>query len=239
MVEELPASPTGPVTLQDLQLARTRFAVVFAGAFVLSLITTGIFNALLPRIANLSPGAGFPLAVISVLILLLPGISIIFFAPGLGIKQWWLLIPISIWPIINWVAFALVVTYLPDHLRSEDSPSATPVWLWFLPGLLPCAAMALCTVISPDYMNQLYFGPPRGANIPGLGIPCGWPIMLGVCFTVGLANYSLWLGALRWRLKSMVVTGALVLFLLVFPALWIGLTGPAAVQVFQQYFVGP
>jgi len=39
-------------------------------------------------------------------------------------------------------------------------------------------ALALCLIfLRPEYMGQLFFGPPQGAFIPGLPIPCGWPIV--------------------------------------------------------------
>lgn len=44
-------------------------------------------------------------------------------------------------------------------------------------GLLPVGLALLLYTISPSYMGQLFFGPPIGANIPGIGIPCGWPIL--------------------------------------------------------------
>jgi len=44
-------------------------------------------------------------------------------------------------------------------------------------GLLPVGLALLLYTISPTYMGQLFFGPPVGANIPGIGIPCGWPIL--------------------------------------------------------------
>lgn len=44
-------------------------------------------------------------------------------------------------------------------------------------GLLPIGLAILLYAISPDYMGQLFFGPPVGANIPGINVPCGWPIL--------------------------------------------------------------
>jgi tight adherence protein B len=42
---------------------------------------------------------------------------------------------------------------------------------------LPIGLGCLLYWMNPDYMGQLFFGPPVGANIPGLPIPCGWPIV--------------------------------------------------------------
>src|SRR5574341_1478264 len=44
-------------------------------------------------------------------------------------------------------------------------------------GMLPIGLAILLYFITPDYMLQLFMGPPIGANIPGLPIPCGWPIV--------------------------------------------------------------
>ncbi len=45
-------------------------------------------------------------------------------------------------------------------------------------GLLPILLALFLLLINPDYMGQLFFGPDRGgAYIPGLPIPCGWPIV--------------------------------------------------------------
>lgn len=46
-----------------------------------------------------------------------------------------------------------------------------------LVGGLPFGLAILLYVMNPDYMGQLFLGPPVGANIPGLPIPCGWPIV--------------------------------------------------------------
>jgi tight adherence protein B len=57
-------------------------------------------------------------------------------------------------------------------------------------GLLPILLTIFLILISPSYMGQLLFGPARGgANIPGLPIPCGWPmIFIGLSsMAIGLA----------------------------------------------------
>jgi tight adherence protein B len=57
-------------------------------------------------------------------------------------------------------------------------------------GLLPIGLAILLMVINPEYMSQLFFGPDKGgAFIPGLPIPCGWPmIAIGlIMMSIGLA----------------------------------------------------
>jgi tight adherence protein B len=59
-----------------------------------------------------------------------------------------------------------------------------------LVGMLPFGLSILLFLISPEYMQQLFFGAERGgANIPGIGIPCGWPIIaLGLALmAIGIA----------------------------------------------------
>ncbi len=51
-------------------------------------------------------------------------------------------------------------------------------------GVLPIGLALLLMVINPQYMSQLFFGPDRGgAFIPGLPIPCGWPL-IGIGLTM-------------------------------------------------------
>jgi tight adherence protein B len=57
-------------------------------------------------------------------------------------------------------------------------------------GMLPILLALLLFVISPSYMQQLFFGPERGgAFIPIVPIPCGWPLIgIGlVMMAIGLA----------------------------------------------------
>ncbi len=60
----------------------------------------------------------------------------------------------------------------------------------FVVGFMPIAISILLMLIRPGYMSQLFFGPERGgAFIPGLPIPCGWPIIaLGlIMMAIGIA----------------------------------------------------
>ena len=57
-------------------------------------------------------------------------------------------------------------------------------------GVLPIGLSILLMVINPQYMSQLFFGPDKGgAFIPGLPIPCGWPLIaIGlIMMSIGLA----------------------------------------------------
>jgi len=60
-------------------------------------------------------------------------------------------------------------------------------------GFLPIGLAVLLLVINPSYMGQLFFGPDKGgAYIPGLPIPCGWPmIAIGLTMmAIGLATIT-------------------------------------------------
>ncbi len=57
-------------------------------------------------------------------------------------------------------------------------------------GALPIILSIFLYLINPNYMGQLFFGPEKGgAFIPGLPIPCGWPMIgLGLgMMAIGLA----------------------------------------------------
>jgi tight adherence protein B len=56
-------------------------------------------------------------------------------------------------------------------------------------GLLPFILMILLYLINAEYMQQLFLGDPIGADMPVVGIPCGWPILATIIIleAVGLA----------------------------------------------------
>ncbi len=43
--------------------------------------------------------------------------------------------------------------------------------------MLPIGLAVFLLFFRPEYMGQLFYGPPVGAFIPGLPIPCGWPMI--------------------------------------------------------------
>jgi tight adherence protein B len=43
--------------------------------------------------------------------------------------------------------------------------------------MLPIGLALFMLFLRPEYMGQLFYGPPVGAYIPGMSIPCGWPIV--------------------------------------------------------------
>jgi len=53
-------------------------------------------------------------------------------------------------------------------------------------GVLPIGLAIFLYIVNPNYMGQLIYGPPIGANIPGLPIPCGWPIVAAGLISMGI-----------------------------------------------------
>jgi tight adherence protein B len=57
-------------------------------------------------------------------------------------------------------------------------------------GLLPVLFSVLMMAISPEYMGQLFYGSAHGGqDIPGIGIPCGWPLvaLMLIMMSIGMA----------------------------------------------------
>jgi tight adherence protein B len=54
-------------------------------------------------------------------------------------------------------------------------------------GLLPVIFSVLMMLISRDYMSQLFFGSGGGGqDIPGIGVPCGWPLIAITLIMMGI-----------------------------------------------------
>jgi tight adherence protein B len=53
-------------------------------------------------------------------------------------------------------------------------------------GLLPLGLGVLLMFINPEYMGLLLYGAPRGATIPAVNIPCGWPLLAIGLFMMGI-----------------------------------------------------
>ncbi len=56
-------------------------------------------------------------------------------------------------------------------------------------GLLPVLLSLFLLLVNPAYMGQLFYGPPIGASIPVIGIPCGWPLIAAglISMSIGIA----------------------------------------------------
>lgn len=57
-------------------------------------------------------------------------------------------------------------------------------------GFLPVIFAVLMMFINPSYMGNLFFGAERGGqDIPGIGIPCGWPLVgvMLIMMSIGMA----------------------------------------------------
>jgi len=56
-------------------------------------------------------------------------------------------------------------------------------------GLLPAIFAGLMMLIGPSYMGKMFFGADRGGeDIPGVGIPCGWPMIALILIMMGIGS---------------------------------------------------
>lgn len=235
----------GPATYDKLKSLRGQYALILIGIVVFSclLIVPGQLaiqyreNVLLPAI------------VISIFSALLCAVVTGIYAQKVGIPRPIIPALSALLPFVPWIALFTVVGYTPTRLKEsepvEDSRSITtkrPIGLLmgFCVGLLPVTVMALLSLVNPRYMGQMFLGPPIGANIPGLPIPCGWPILgmisLGVLLppaSLGLGFYSR-LVRREWKLLLVFI----VLLQCALPSALLVMLGPAAVQTYKQFFGG-
>jgi hypothetical protein len=170
---------------------------------------------------------------------LIQGIVVLYFAYKSGNSLWWLLMPFAFFPVINWVAFVVVVGYDPALERSEKS--AISLLLWLVACGLPVGFAFVLWLIRPDYVSLLIVGPPQGANIPGIGIPCGWPILSAIVILVSMHIYSFLVG-IEWTRLSRgphVALWVLGIIIFVFTSIFLIRMGPAAILVFKRFYGAP
>jgi hypothetical protein len=168
---------------------------------------------------------------------LIQGAVLIMFGYNSKNPQWWVAIPLAIMPVLNWLAYVMIAGYEPPQ---PDSPKPRQLPAWLVLGLSPCLCGLVLYAYRPNYMLQLFTGPPIGENIPAIGIPCGWPILFIIGVFVLVQNYALWAGLQQTRLVgvwALAFVGLAITFL-TFPSIWLVLMGPAAVQVYKQFYGG-
>jgi hypothetical protein len=149
------------------------------------------------------------------------------YAGKVGIKN---PLPISLLnfiPIINWVAFLRVVGFTPDYLRAEERARepAKPPPFFLVAGILPAGLFILLLLWRTEYMSQFFTS------------FLGWALFLLLVALVGL-NMQL----VRYVNRKRWVRGwwTLVLIfcmqpILMFPAIWLVLMGPALVTVYDLF----
>ncbi len=224
-------------SLGDLNRERCGFVILFFALICL-------VGALL--VGTFIWAAGAAINVILSVILIaaaLARVALVFiFASRIGMQRGALFSFIAFWPVIYWAAFFAVVGFAPDHLKKgEEEPKVVYSligWgviaeLW----LVPLGLMGLLLLSNPDYASKLFLGPPVGAYMPGLSIPCGWPILALLLVLLSLGSVSSWLGACKRYVRGGWL--ALLIMLLqvyvIFPSLWIVTVGPAAVQLYKVF----
>lgn len=216
------------------------YAIVFIAALVISWM---IAILVLPQFltvdrsgGSVEPPSVSPLIVIS---LVFPGIAAgtvnYLFTQRMKHPNPLLFAGLGLIPLVRWIGFFGIVGYVPPELRHLEPPPNPPhPLLPMVIASLPLAALISLYIINSEYMGQLFYGPPIGTMIPGLPIPCGWPILAFILLAVVLGNTSLWVGYQRSLVRGgwKALLAVLVVILFVGPACYLSVLGPAAVQVF-------
>lgn len=233
----------GPATYDELKSLRGKYALILIGVVVVSFLVCGASQLAIQYRGNVF----LPTIVIGILSALLCAVVTGIYARKVGIPRPVMPVIVALLPFMPWIALFSVVGYTPHHLKEfepvEDSRFVTVGWpigllIGFCVGLLPIMVMFILTLLNPHYMAQLFFGPPVGANIPGLPIPCGWPFLAMICLGILLPPLSLQLGFHRsmvrgeWKLLLMLI----ILLQCAFPSALLVMLGPAAVQTYIQFF---
>jgi hypothetical protein len=226
-----------PASLKELQSERSIFVVLFVGIMA---ITLGLL--LLIDMTSFAVEEAVGTLVPLVMIASRLGISslVAVFAMRIGMREAWriaLLAALAFPPIGGWAAACLLLDFCPEHIEMgcrSAIPRQTYLLLMILVGGIPLALASFLTTINPGYMSQLIFGSERGgADIPGIGIPCGWPLLF-----VALASTALGMSSLRTMLRNRFgIAPSLTLILMTLAAMAIAcylfLLGPAIVQMYE------
>lgn len=272
MSEMIPAAPRGPATYDRLKMLRSSYALIVLGVLAASCCLSVAAQMMGGRIYASFPveyqnsGAYqelpraqdvFAPVIVIVFALSALGCAIVtgIFAGKVGMPYPMVPAVLAPWPFLQWVAFFMVVGYTPDHLKKfEPAENPPPAAAWLSLAFLPLLLMGFLGVINPQYMAQLFSGPPVGAYMPNvasllyglpveapvptLPIPCGWPILGMIFLGVVLPNIALWFGFQKGLVRGWwkLLLAVLILIHFTFPSAWLVLLGPAAVQVYKQFF---
>jgi len=231
------------LTYQQLTIIRRNFAALFLGLGTLFFCVNGVVRIFIdPTRFDESPY--MRLSTVTVCLLIVPRLFImaLVFVYGrrLTMRDYLLMAIVSFIPLISWLACYRMVGYTPEHLKAEEADTNArfaPFPYWVVPGAFPLLAIGIMFGVNPAYMSQLFYGPPIGANIPGLPIPCGWPILIMIAMLIALGDFIVWVGFRRrlvqgvwlWFLTTQIV------FFFGLPALWLSILGPAGIQMFKAF----
>jgi hypothetical protein len=242
-----PDDHTDQITYDQIKNIRREYAVYFFVLIALTLCAGGLVRALLSSPTSVSPSGSaenpWELALLFGVPRLLFSALTYAYADRLSMRNKWLWAVLSAIPLLTWIAFYAIVGYVPAHLKEQESAENAPLSpfpYWVLPGLIPLLIMGFLFALRPQYMNQLLLGPPLGANIPGIGIPCGWSILIMITFLIAAGDFIAWFaynrrlvrGAWIWLLTFQIVV------IVEAPAIWLILLGPATVQLYKQFLGG-
>lgn len=264
MSQAIPVTVRGPATYDKLKVLRLTYALTVLGVIIISWCLSGtavisqvnsafteydrtVWNTGATDGEDISERDSLFSPLLLITLCALPAFGCVLLAAiysnKVGMPSAIAPLLLAPWPFLRWIAFFMIVGYTPHHLKEFEPPeSPMPLAVWLIvacaPLSLPVLVMALLMFVNPQYIAQLFYGPPVGAYVPGLPLPCGWPILMMIFLAVLMSNVYLWFGFRKglvrkwWRL----LLGILVLFLFTLPAVWLVVMGPAAVQVYKQFF---
>jgi len=153
-----------------------------------------------------------------------------------------LLAVLALLPGGGWLVVSLVLDFCPSSLAAIGRRTVSRqqyTTLMLVVGGIPIVLALFLTIVSPDYMAQLMLDSAHGgADVPGMGIPCGWPLL-----AVALTAIVLGLSPLRTMIRNRLrVIPFLTLLLMVLGALYaacqIFLLGPAVIRLYQLFLSG-
>jgi hypothetical protein len=227
-----------------LKALRVQYAIVYIGILLLTMGSGFVISIVLRYLGIIASGSKFPRVAIWGLILV-ASVSIALwnylYSMKVGRNP---LLPtiLGLIPVLRWIGFFMIVGYTPKEFASlEYSQEPLPIVaivLLLISGFIPFMGLLCLTAIRPEYMGQLYSGPPQGAYIPGLPVPCGWPILGFIVLVIALVDLPIWLG-FRQRLVRGGWGNLLILLVFIFfigPACYLVLLGPATIQLYKAFF---
>ncbi len=246
---DLPNQPSidsaRPLTLDELKAIRAQFAVWFFAALGMVVCASGMIQIFSVFRANqsLTVAAASPLAMAASFLLrvLIAGVFWVYSGKvGMSLVGRLLVVFSAFIPLLAWVGVYAVSGYTPSHLQVEQDAEdhRDPRFpYWVIPTIPPLMLGGALTLARPEYMSQVFLGPPIGANIPGLPIPCGWPLLFIAFLFVALADMIVWLAYNQRLVRNgwLLLLSLQVTIFFEFPAIWVILLGPAMVQAFKAF----
>jgi hypothetical protein len=136
------SEPENIAPTESIAIARSRFqlqvSLTYWGIFIGSIIAGFIIAVVYP--ANDSAAIDEKYNSLFVLFLamgLVQGGVLLYFAHRSGSPFWWLVMPLAIIPIVNWLAYLIVAGY--EYVPEKPKEAPIPIIVWIPIALIPCA----------------------------------------------------------------------------------------------------